>query len=170
MGAARLLRGEAEHGGSQRGEHHRRVVFRCHRLVEGSIHRFQILPHGGDGLAVRVTAQSGDEMRVRDAEAEDESASGQLRHRLADGVHGHRVARVDVGDPGGENELLRSRREVAEKRERIAADGLRNPQRRVAERLDPAGERRRFGRRVRVEEGPYSQASELHTIQPPPHR
>jgi hypothetical protein len=162
VGAARAAARQAQHGRPQRGQHQRRVLGRLRAAVEGALHGVEILRHRRHGLAVLVLAEAGDEMLVRDAEPQHEAPAGELGQRLLDRAHRHRIARVDVGNAGGQQEPLGARRQVAVECERVASDRFGNPQRRVAERLDAARERRRLVGRQEVQEGPHAEASEIH--------
>src|SRR5204862_5832547 len=102
------------------------------------------------------------QVRVRYAETEHEAAARELGHRLLDGAHRHRIAGVDVRDAGGELQTLGARRQIAEQGEGIAADRLRQPERRVPERLDPLHECGGLAGAHQIEEGPDAETAELH--------
>ena len=140
MGARGLLGRELQHVLAQRGDHDGRRRIRLRSQVRRTLHRLQVVPHRRHRLAVLVAAHALDHGRVRHAEPEHEPAAGQLSQRLLDGAHGHRVAGVDVGDARREHEPLGLPSQVAQERERVAADGLRHPQRVVAPRFQLTAE------------------------------
>jgi hypothetical protein len=133
MRAGRLLGRERQHLRPQRGQHDRRIHRRARRHVEAPRHVLEVAAHGRDRLLVSVAAHAGDEMAVRHADALYEAAAGRFADREPERVHRHRIARVDVGDAGGEDEAARVLAEIGDQRERIAADRFGQPERRVAQ-------------------------------------
>jgi hypothetical protein len=74
---------------------------------------------------------------VADADAEHEAARICLAERVSAVAHGQRVAPVDVGDAGGDDQPLGGGEQDARVGEGLLVDrALADPQRRVAERLD----------------------------------
>ena len=61
------------------------------------------------------------------AHAEDEPAGVGLAKRLLPGGHGDRVAGVDIGNAGGDDDFLCSSQEQAGVAERLAAERLAEP-------------------------------------------
>ena len=159
------LGGEREHLRSQRGEHDRHVFGELRRHEERLAHSVEVVAHRGDGFSVLVTAHLRDQMSVRDAHPEHEAAAAHLAGGEAQRVHRHRIARIDVGDAGGEGDARRMSSEVGDRHERIAADGLGQPQCFVAPRLDARGIGRGLRSRHPVHVGPDSESPQRrHSI------
>jgi len=101
--------------------------------------------------------------RVADADAEEEASRMGLVECLLARRHGHRIARPDVGDPGGHDQPACAREQQTGVREGLAAQGLRDPQRAVPERFDLARRLLRACGRLQLQgEGPDPDASDVH--------
>jgi hypothetical protein len=109
-----------------------------------------------------MAAQVGHQRLVADADPEQEAAAGKFGDGLGGRRHSQRIARVDVGDAGGEGQALGARGEVGRMRERLAPDRLGNPQRSVAVLFDLARELRALDRGHPVVEEPHSIFADIH--------
>ena len=76
-----------------------------------------------------------------------------------DRLHGDGVTRVDVGDAGREDDLLRLRRQKTDEREGVASNGFGGPEGAVALGFDGLGEGGGFGRGHAVEACPDAEFS-----------
>jgi hypothetical protein len=93
---------ELQHPRPQRREHRRRPLARSDRFEHGGIHVVEVLHHPRIGLGVVVLAHTIDEMVVTHADAQQETSRKGFLERAMRVGHRDRVARVDVGDAGGD--------------------------------------------------------------------
>ncbi len=108
-----------------------------------------------------------DEMGVADTQAQQEPPGERLLQGALGVGHGDGVAGVDVGDAGGHLQCRRGRQQQGGGDERVAAHGLRDPQRREAEGLEVEGGLLGVGRRDAVERPrPDTDAAEIECLVP----
>ena len=136
------------------------------RVVDRRVHRVEVLPHEGERPVVAVPAHA-DDRRMADADAEQETARPRLGERLLAGRHRHRVARPDVRDARCDGDAPRRGEEDGGVRQRLAAQGLRDPDGAVAEALDLCGRLAHPRGRLQLErERPDADAAEVHGATP----
>ena len=141
-GAVGVRGGQGQHPLPQRGQQDRRLGHAVdHRsLVDRGSIGGQVLAHPGQRPVEGVAAQPLGEVRVRDAEAQHESAAGRLLQGHAppcawSARRGPRSRRC--WSPAARLEV--SPASMPEQGERLTADRLRHPQRPEAELLDARG-------------------------------
>ena len=131
--------------------------------VRRGVHPVEVLAHRGERRSVLVLAQALDRGLVAHAEPEQEAVGERVGERLPDRRHRDRVAAVDRGDAGRDDEPLGAAEEQRRVHERVAAGHLGDPERVVAELLELRGD---LGHRRRSAAGrgagPDPDASELH--------
>jgi hypothetical protein len=111
-----------------------------------------------------MASQSLNHRLVRNAYAENEAIARLFVERLLTRGHRHCVARVDVGDPRGNVQLVRRGEKPRSRGKRFAADRLRQPQGSVTEFFDSL---RKFGRawgRHEVDEIEDTEFSQIHDL------
>ncbi len=106
VGAGRLLSGQGQHLRTQRGDHRGRVLTGRHARVGSGGHLVQITAHGRHGRTVVQASHALDEGLVRNADAEQEPAAGLLGQRFLSRDGDAWLPVVDVGDPGGYDQLV----------------------------------------------------------------
>ncbi len=121
----------------------------------------EIGSHGADGFAVFVTANARHQWRVRHAQSQHKAPGGQFGDGLVNGIHRHRVARVDIGNTGGENQLLGVGGHKTDDGEGVAAHCLRYPESGVTPLLQLLCELHGLGCRHIVDKGPDAQFAEF---------
>ena len=99
------------------------------------LHRVEVCAHGRERRAVRLAAQL-DRVPVAAAEAEQEAARERLAERVGAGPRRRGIARVDVRDPGGDDEVARPGEGERGGGEVLPRERLADPDRGVAEPLD----------------------------------
>src|SRR5882724_3831310 len=99
---------------------------------------------------------------MRDADAEQEPAARLLGKGALTISHGHRVARVDVGDPGRYDQPLGVGEQPGRMYERVSTAALGDPQRAISPFFDPLGESRRLRRTDAVHPDPNAELAEFH--------
>ena len=142
---------QRQHLRTERGEHPRWPLGRADGEEAGRIHAVEVDIHVGERLRIVVLAHTGDEVRMADAEAEQEPPGKCVLDGAHRRVHRHRVTRVDVGDARRQLQCRGVGEVVRGRDERIAPDRLRNPHRRNAHRLDGLHRFDRCARRHAVE-------------------
>lgn len=166
VGAVGLVPRQLDHARAERGEHGRRRLGRRRRHEPGCGHRLQIGGHRRDGLAIMVPAHPFDERRVRYAEAQQEAAAGLLGQAELRGMRRLRVARVDVGDAGGDGQPVGVGEQPGRGDQHVAPHRLRAPQRAIAPILHAPGEARRVHRGEMLGRAPDTETAKLHRHAP----
>ena len=161
VGAAGLLGAELQHILPQCSQQNRCGFPGGGRHVQGVLHRRQVVFHGADRLAVFVPPNILDQRCMGYPQSQDEAARRQFGEGSVNGVHRHRVARIDIGDTRGENQLLGIGRHVADNRKGIPAHGLGYPQCRISPFFQLPGEANGFGGGHIVYKGPDAQLAEF---------
>ncbi len=162
MRARRALAGEFEHLRMESGQH-ARTLADWRRGGKGRfIHRIEVAAHGRQRLRVLVPAQALDERGMTDAHAEEEAPGVGFTKGFLPPGHRHRVARPDVGDPGGDDESRASREQHARTGERFAAQSLGDPERAKAKILDLPRRSLCLACGQHIEKRPDADSSEFH--------
>ncbi len=153
---------QRHHPRPQRCDDGQRLLGRLGRLIGRVPHRLQVSAHRRDRLAVGMAPQTFDHRPMRDADAEQETATRLLGKGALTVCHRHRIACVDVGDPGRHDQPLGVREQPRGVHQRVAPAALGNPQRAVSACFDPLGKGHRLRRAHAVHPGPNAKLAEFH--------
>jgi hypothetical protein len=99
-------------------------------------------------------------------DAEQEPAVRLLVQAALGAGHRHRIARVDVGDSGCDDQLAGAGQQPSRVHQHVAPKGLVHPQRRVAAGFDMLGGVERGRRRHAVQQRPDAKLAQLHVPLP----
>ena len=134
------LRTEGQHLGAERCDDPRDTVLAFGSEHGCGVHGGQILAHGGNGRGVVVTTHTFDEWLMTDTEAENESiVIGRVQGpRSVSRVN--RITGPDVGDAGGDSDRGAAAQEQRRVGEGFATPGLGDPESRIPEGFELAGD------------------------------
>ena len=99
---------------------------------------------------------------MRDTDAEQEPAARLLGKRALAVDHGHRIARVDVGDPRRHGQLLGVREQPGRMYQRVSTAALGDPQRAISPFFNPFDESCRLRGAHAIHSHPNAELAEFH--------